>query len=203
MALIDKLFGRHKTLSQLSRQELRKEEILIGRQRERLMKKIGDLAEQKRKLFEQGAGQTAPELRRALAQDFELRSQEQVMAARELNVRGKELLTVSRLRMVRESQGKAKTLGRLNLAPGDTAKIAGLIESDGVSQEMYLEQLDEILEIGQEGDREALLGQTLGEPGQELMDIWADMDRGGVKSDDGYAQADRAVRQRQASGEGQ
>ena len=123
------------------------------------------------------------------------------MAARELNVRGKELLTVSRLRMVRENQGKAKTFGRLNLAAKDVAAISGLIESDTVTQEMYLEQLDEILEIGEEADRESLLNNTLGEPGQELMDLWADLDRGAVKEDEALAEADRAVRERQASGE--
>ena len=40
MALIDKIFGTKKTLSQLDRQELRKEEILLTKQRDRLFKRI-------------------------------------------------------------------------------------------------------------------------------------------------------------------
>ena len=40
MALIDKIFGTKKTLSELSRQELRREEILLTKQRERLFKRI-------------------------------------------------------------------------------------------------------------------------------------------------------------------
>ena len=36
MALIDKFFSRKKTLSELDRQELRKEEILLTKQRDRL-----------------------------------------------------------------------------------------------------------------------------------------------------------------------
>ena len=92
-----------KTLSELDRQELRKEEILLTKQRDRLFKKIETIAGDKQKIFQQGATQKSPELRKALAQDFELKTQEQLMAARELNLRSKELLTVSRLRMVKEN----------------------------------------------------------------------------------------------------
>ena len=40
MALIDRLFGHKKTLSELDRTELRKEEILLTKQRDRLFKQI-------------------------------------------------------------------------------------------------------------------------------------------------------------------
>src|SRR6188508_601602 len=110
MALIDKIFGK-KTLSQLTRQELRREEILLTKDRDKLFKKIGDIATAKQKIFQQGAQQKSPELRKVLAQDFELKTQEQLMAARELNLRSKELLTVSRLRMVKENNERGKALG--------------------------------------------------------------------------------------------
>ena len=45
MALIEKIFGRTKTLSQLSPAELRKEEILIGKSRDKLLQKIENVAE--------------------------------------------------------------------------------------------------------------------------------------------------------------
>ena len=38
MALIDKIFGKKKTLSELNRQELRREEILLEKTRDRLFK---------------------------------------------------------------------------------------------------------------------------------------------------------------------
>ena len=38
MALIDKLFGKAKTLSQLSRTELRREEILLTKRRDKLLR---------------------------------------------------------------------------------------------------------------------------------------------------------------------
>src|SRR5436305_12980991 len=98
MALIDKFFSRKKTLSELDKQELRKEEILLTKQRDRLFKRIEQISTDKKRIFVQGKEQKSPELRKALAQDFELKTQEQLMAARELNLRSKQLLPISRLR---------------------------------------------------------------------------------------------------------
>src|SRR5213593_4732441 len=139
MALIDKLFNRKKTLSELDRQELRREEILIGKQRDRLFKKIEQITLDKQKIFQQGATQKSPELRKALAQQFELKSQEQVMVARELNLRSKELMTVSRLRILQESKAAGKALGRLNVTDKDMVRITSWIEDDAVTQDMYQE----------------------------------------------------------------
>src|SRR3954464_12236590 len=169
MALIDKIFGRKKTLSELDRQELRKEEILLGKQRDKLFKRIEGVAAEKQKIFQQGATQKSPELRKALAQQFELKTQEQLMSARELNLRSKELLTVSRLRMVKENNEKGRALGRLNLTDKDVAKIRGWIEDDSVTQDMYNERLNAVLELGAEADKDALSKVELAGAGNELM----------------------------------
>jgi hypothetical protein len=201
MALIDKIFGKTKTLSDLTKQELRKEEILLTKQRDKLFKRIEQVSVDKQKIFTQGATQKSPELRKALAQDFELKTQEQLMAARELNLRSKELMTVSRLRMVKENQASGKALGRLKVTDSDVAKITSWIEDDSVSQDMYVERLDAILETGAQSDKDALASAGLTSAGQELMDIWNQMDRGGMKEDEAFDQADKAVRQRHAAKE--
>lgn len=202
MALLDKLFGHKKTLGELDAHELRKEEILIGKQRERLMKKIEEVAAGKKKIFEQGAKTSSPELRKALAQEFELKTAEQMMVARELNIRSKELLTVSRLRLMKEYQGRSGALGRLNITAKDIARISGAIENDAVSQEMYLQQLDSILELGAQADRDALAGAGLGESGNELMQIWDQMDRGELKQEEGFTAADEALRRKASDSAG-
>ena len=202
MSLIDKIFGKSKTLSNLSKQELRKEEILLTKQRDRLFKRIEQITVDKQKIFQQGATQKSPELRKALAQDFELKTQEQLMSARELNLRSKELLTVSRMRMVKENQSHGKALGRLNVTDKDVAKITQWIEDDAVSQDMYRERLDSILEVGTQSDKDALASAGLSGAGQELMDIWNQMDRGKMKQDQGFDEADKAVRQRNTAKEG-
>jgi hypothetical protein len=198
MALIDKIFGSKKTLSELNRQELRREEILLEKQRDRLFKKIETITTDKQKIFQQGATQKAPELRKALAQQFEMKTQEQLMAARELNLRSKELMTVSRLRMVKENTEKGRVLGRLNVTDTDVARISQWIEDDAVSQDMYLERLDQVLEIGAQADKDALAGMQLKEAGSELMNIWNEMDRGAMKEDEAFEEADKAVKRRSA-----
>ena len=201
MALIDKIFGHKKTLSELDRQELRKEEILLTKQRDRLFKKIEQISVDKQKIFQQGATQKSPELRKALAQDFELKTQEQLMSARELNLRSKELMTVSRLRIVKENKQSGRALGRLNLTDKDVAKISQWIEDDSISQDMYQERLGQILDLGTQSDKDALATAGLSGAGQELMNIWNDMDRGAIKHEEAFEEADKAVRRRASSAE--
>jgi len=198
MALIDKIFSRKKSLSELDKQTLRKEEILLTKQRDRLFKRIEQISTQKQQIFKQGASQKSPELRKALAQDFELKTQEQLMAARELNLRSKKLLTVSRLRMIRENNAGGKSLGRLNITDKDVARISGLIEDDSVTQDMYRDRLDSLLELGAQSDKDALSQAGLSSAGQELMNIWDDLDRGAVKHEVAFEQADQAVRRKAA-----
>ena len=199
MALIDKIFGRKKTLSELDRQELRKEEILLTKQRDRLFKRIETISTDKQKIFQHGATQKSPELRKALAQDFELKTQEQLMAARELNLRSKELLTVSRLRMVQENKQRGSAMGRLNVTDKDVAQISKWIEDDSVNQDMYLDRLNSMLDLGTQSDKDALANAGLSGAGVELMNIWNELDRGTMKHDEAFQQADKAVRQKQTS----
>lgn len=203
MALIDKLFNRKKTLSELDRQELRKEEILLGKQRDRLFKKIEKISQDKQRIFKQGSEQKSPELRKALAQDFELQTQEQLMAARELNLRSKELMTVSRLRMVRENKDGGRALGRLNVTDKDVARISQWIEDDSVTQDMYQERLDTLLELGAQSDKDAIAQAGLTGAGQELMQLWDQLDRGSIKQEEAFDEADKAVRRRNAPMEGE
>lgn len=193
MAILDRLFGP-KSLSDLTPIELRKEEILLSKQRDKLLKKIEDVAAAKQKVFAQGAAQKSPELRKALAMDFELKTQEQVLAARELNLRSKELMTVSRLRMMKENMGKAKSGGRLNLTDRDVARITAWISDDGLGSEAYVNRLDMILEAGSEADKDALANAGLTSAGQELMRLWEQVDNGEVKEPEALAKADEVVR---------
>lgn len=198
MALIDKFFGKTKTLSELNKQELRREEILLTKQRDRLFKRIEQIGSDKQSIFQRGAQQKSPEMRKALAMDFELKTQEQLMAARELNVRSKELMTVSRLRLIKENNERGKALGRLKVTDKDVAKISGWIEDDAVTQDMYVERLDELLSLGAQSDKDAIAAAGLSGAGQELMNIWNDLDRGAVKQEEAFEQADHAVRKRAA-----
>src|SRR3954447_26082416 len=100
--------------------------------------------------------------------------------------------------MVKENSERGRALGRLNVTDKDVAKISGWIEDDSITQDIYLEKLDEILSLGEQTDKDALASAGLSGAGQELMNIWNDLDRGAVKEPEAFEQADQAVRKRQA-----
>jgi septum formation topological specificity factor MinE len=203
MNFFEWLVTKRKTLATMNLAELRAQELLLANERNRLQARIGKLAQDKQQIVEKGAREKTPELRRTFAQQFDLLHTEQMMLARHLNIRSKEHLTVSRLRMLRETAERAGTrvgaLGRGLISDGDLALIERLIESDQISTEMYQERLDSILQIGHEADREAA---GLSPAGQELLKIWSDMDAGLIK-DTGAAfdEAERRVRERQKASE--
>jgi hypothetical protein len=191
------LMTKRKTLATMNFAELRAQEMLLENERNRMQGRIGKLATDKQKLIEQGAKERTPELRRTYAQQYDLLHTEQMMVARHLNVRSKELLTVARLRMLRESAGfaLAGAGARTLIREGDLATIERLIENDRISTEMYQERLDEILRLGQEAD-EASAGVS--PAAAELLKVWNDMDAGLIKDTTAaFDEAERRVRERE------
>ena len=181
----------------MTRAELRRQELLLEKDRSQLLKKVQHLASEKQTLFEKGAIEKTPEVRKILAQEFELKTTEQLMLSRQLNIRSKELMTVTRLRMLRENAERAKSAGSQFglISEKDILKLGKLIESDAITSEMYQERLDRILEIGRDVD-EGLPG--ISEAGREVMDIWDKMDRGAITDTaEGFDEADRRVRENQ------
>lgn len=190
------LTTKRKTLATMSVAELRSQEMLLASERDRMQAKVGKLAEDKQKIVDRGAKEKTPEMRRTLAQQYDLLHTEQMMLARHLNIRSKELLTVSRLRILRESAG-VRGLGSSAIATireADLALIEKLIESDAITSEMYQERLDEILRIGHEADA---AGAGVSPAGQELLRVWEDMDHGLIAdSQTAFDEAEKRVRER-------
>lgn len=200
MSFLEWLTGRNKPLSQMSRAELRRQEILLGKDRTQLLNRITKLGREKEELFDRGSAERAPEVRRTLAQEFELKTTEQLMLGRQLNIRSKEMLTVSRLRMLRENADRAGQSTRLGLiSESDILRLGKLIESDAVKAEMYMERLDEILAAGAQVDEGSA---SVGEAGKAVLDVWEKMDSGAIRDKtEGFEAADRTVRERQAAPE--
>jgi hypothetical protein len=198
MNFFEWLTTKRRTLGTMSAAELRAQEMLLEADRNRMQAKMRQLAGDKQKVIDSGAKERTPEMRRTYAQQFDLLHTEQMMVARNLNVRSKELLTVARLRMLRENTGGplAGKTGRVAIGAGDLATIARLIETDQVSTEIYQQRLDEILQLGAEADA-ATAG--LSPAGQELLKVWNDMDAGLIKtSSEAFDEAERRVRERGA-----
>lgn len=194
------LFSRKpKPLTKMTRRELRREELMLDKERAQLIRRIERIGKDKQTLFERGAKEKIPELRRALAQEFELKTSEQLMIARQLNVRSKEMMTVSRLRMLRENAERAgAAAGRLGrITENDMLRLTRLIENDAVSTEMYQQRLDDMLAIGASMDTgdNALTGA-----GKDVLDVWEKMDTGLIADGtEAFEEADRRVRDQQQS----
>lgn len=197
MSLLDWLTKRKKPLSRMTRSELRRQELLLEKDRTRLLDRVSKLAKDKQGLFERGAGEKVPEVRRMLAQEFELKTSEQLMVARQLNIRSKEMLTVSRLRMLRENADRAARTGsKLGLvSEKDILRLGKMIENDAIKADMYQQRLDEVLAIGAEVDEGAA---GLSEAGRTVMDVWEKLDRGAIgDAGEAFDEADRRVREQQ------
>jgi len=200
MGFLEWLTKRKKRVSEMTRSELRRQELLLEKDRTQLLKKVGKLATDKHGLFERGAKEKSPEVRRILAQEFELRTSEQIMIGRQLNIRSKELMTVARLRMLRENADRAGQSSKLGLiSEKDMLRLGKLIESDAVRAEVYQERLDEILAIGASVD-EGTAG--LSDAGQTVMNVWEKMDTGVIAdTNEAFDEADRTVREKHAAAE--
>lgn len=195
------LTTKRKTLATMSATELRAQELMLENERNRMQARVMKLATDKQKLIEKGAKEKTPELRRTFAQQYDLMHTEQMMVSRHLNIRSKELLTVSRLRMLRETAGRAgigpMAMGAIREA--DLAVIERLIENDKITSEMYLERLDAILQIGHDADKEAT---GLSDAGSELLKVWNDMDAGLIKdSTAAFDEAEKRMRERHKAAE--
>ncbi len=200
MALFDWITKRNKSLSQMTRQELRRQELLLQRERDQLLKRINDSAARKQEIFAKGREEKSPEVRRVLAQEFDLKTTEQLMMARQLNIRTKEYLTVTRMRMLRENAEKARSMGsRLGMiSERDLVTLEKLIENDSITAEMYQDRLDSMLKMEGEGVESMLT------PGsKQVLDIWEQMDTGLIADpNQAFDEADRRVRERHKNAEG-
>lgn len=201
MGLFDWLLNGKKSLSQMTRSELRRQELLLEKERSRMLDKITRLAREKQDLFQRGASEKTPEVRRVLAQEFEIKTTEQLMTGRQLNIRSKELLTVSRLRMLRENADRARATGGLIglVSEKDLLRLAKMIENDAIKTEVYQERLDEVLSVGAGVDEGAA---ALSEAGKTVLNIWDKMDTGALPdAAEAFDEADRRVREQQGAAE--
>ena len=154
----------------------------------------------KQEIFNRGREEKSPEVRRVMAQEFDLKTTEQLMVSRQLNIRSKETLTVTRMRMLRENADKAKAMGsKLGLiSERDLLALEKMIESEAITTEMYQDRLDSMLKVGLEEGESALSSGS-----QQVLDVWEQMDTGLIKdAGEAFDEADRRVRERHQAAEG-
>jgi len=195
MGFLQGLLKRPTPLFKMPSEEIRKREILAQSGVRQLTTKMEKLATEKKALFDQGSKDATPEIRKMLAQQFEIKTTEQMMVGRELNTRSKEHLLMSRMRMMKQSQERAKAKGAagLQISAADVSKLSAMIENDALTAEMYNERLDNLLAIGVQADEEMA---GLGEAGMAVMRAWGRMDDGILTdTNEAFNEADRMAKE--------
>lgn len=182
---------RRKPLSKLNAVQLRKEELMAESRRKRLEKKAVKLSKDKEKIFERGVKETSPELRRTLAQQFDLNTTEQLMVGRQLNIATKELMIVSRVRAVKQNTGVTAVVRATDLVGIETA-----MDKDAAAAAAYQEILNDAMDATtiDEGDT------MLSEAGQDVLRAWQGLDTGTIPdAETALAEADRQTRERMST----
>lgn len=182
--------GKKKPIAKMDAQELRRAEILAEGQQRRLTRKIEELAARKQSVFERGAKTKSPELRRTLAQQFELATTEEMIVGRTLNMVAKEAMIVGRLLSAKTHGGRESLVQRQ-----DIAGLQRAMDRDAAAAAAYHAMLDDALSGMDVSEGEA----GLSEAGGAVLRCWDEMDAGVTKLSDAMAEADRATRARIAA----
>jgi len=183
-------FKRKRDLSLI---EVKREEIKLGIRENQTITKLEKLEKEREEIFSKGSKIKSPSRRRQLARLYEIKSGGVKTLERELNILSKELTTISALKLALERRQSAKDgIGHL-LNRVDETELVMLLEDDKISQEMYVEKLNEALSTVTEGSKH--LFEDLGKEGDEVMNVWQKMDEGEIDSfEDGLKAADKAIR---------
>jgi hypothetical protein len=179
MGFMDWFKHGSKGLMDLSEAEIRREERFLQKDKDKLAHRLERIGAERERLFQRGAQTRDEHLRKSIALEYELKSQEMALAGREMLLKSKEVLALSRIRMLRHA-GAAGAGGLLaRLSETDQVRLQRLIADAEVKEEMFSEKLDEILSST---EREGGLEMALGTEGKRVLDLWQRMDEGDIPS---------------------
>ncbi len=188
---LDIFAKKQKPLGKMDLKELRKAELMAEGRRRTLEKKAVKLAKKKQETFDRGAKATSAELRRTLAQQFDLTTTEELMVGRQLNIASKEVMIVSRVRAVKQNSGVNAVV-----RPQDLKGIETAMDKDSAAAASYQEILDDALEASHLDEGE--LG--LSEAGQDVLAAWEGLDTGAFENaETAMAEADKNTRERMST----
>ena len=193
MGLMDFLGMKKK---ELTLEQVKREEIKLGIRETQTLAKLEKLEKEREDIFAKGLKIKSPPRRRQLARVYEMKSSGVKMMERELSLISKEITTISALKLVLERRHNSKEGVSRILERVDEAKLMTYLEDDKISQEMYLEKLNNVL--SSVTDNATQITENLGKEGSEVMDVWQKMDEGEIENfEDGLKLADKAVRARE------
>lgn len=160
--------------------EVRREEIRLGIREKQSLAKLEKMEKEREALFQQGAKIHNPVKRRQLARMYELKSKNLTLVERDLDLMGKEMATISALKLALERNAMSKEGVSTLLQRMSETQLRTMLEDDKISQELYNEKLTDILGTVTEASREIM--EEVGTEGSEVLDVWQKMDEGEIQS---------------------
>jgi hypothetical protein len=194
MSIFEAIFGAVK--KELTLNEVKRAEIKLQMRENQTISKLERIEKEREELFTKGAKIKSPTRRRQIARQYEQKSHGVKMMEHDLTLISKELTTIKALKLAFERREMARQgIGHI-LNRVDEAELMTLLEDDKISQEMYAEKLNEVMNTVNDANMADSL-HDLGKEGSEVMNIWQKMDDGEIEDvEEAIKLADKAVREK-------
>ncbi len=179
--LLKRLFGIKKSIKDIDPEELAREEKRLEIRENQLIERIEKIEEKKKEIFQEGAEASSKARRRIYARRYNDFTKRALMLDREVSRVTKEIMTMERIRMIlpREEGTVGGVLDRLDESA--VAELQTMLEDNKVSEEMYMNKLDDILGITEDDIYEP---ETADEEEMDLIKTWEAMDEGELEMED-------------------
>jgi hypothetical protein len=196
MALLDKLFGRKKSLKDLALNDLQEEKIRLEEQERRTHKTLEKLEEDKVKLFKQGAAEPSQRQKIIYARKIKELDEQAKEHDRKAALLSKQIRVVNRLVSMKRKENELKEAGLWStIAQMDATELEAMLTDGKVSDEMAAGKVRQILDIL---ETETEMSETL-EEDADTMKLVELMEQAGEsgKIDEKLAEAEEVLKKRE------
>lgn len=175
------LFGVERSLKDLDPEDLKREEKRLEIRENELIGRIEKIEEKKKDIFRKGAEASSRARRRIYARRYKDFTRRARMLDREVGRVTKEIMTLERIRMIlpREEGTVGGILDRMDQST--VTELQSMLEDDKITEEMYLNKLDDILGITEDDVYEPELED---EEELDVIKTWEAMDKGELEMED-------------------
>jgi hypothetical protein len=148
MALMDKLFGRKKSIKDLSTTDLQTEKIRLEEQERRVNKTLEKLEGDKSKLFRQGASEASKRQKVILARKIKELDEESKIQDRKSAMLSKQIRVVNRLVSMKRKESELREAGLWStISEMDPVALETMLTEGKVTDEMEAGKVHQILDI--------------------------------------------------------
>lgn len=172
MSWLTNILRRKKSLSKISLDELKREQIRMTQEERKIIAKVEQAEKKKRELFLQGKNEPSETKRRIMARDFKVSDSKTQHLERSLQIFSRQIRILNGFVAIKENEQILKKMGISKLINNmDLVELQRYVEEATTEGEFMLEKFSTILGVMEE--QEAALGELAGDNDiEEIMDVW-------------------------------